>query len=70
MIEFIKKNIFIGLIFLISLILGFFTFLTFIDKGFLELTDQKPSITFDGQHIFIISIFFMIFKEVKLLIKN
>jgi hypothetical protein len=38
MIKFIKKNIFIGLIFSITLTLGFVTFLTFIDKSFLKLT--------------------------------
>ena len=37
MFDFIKKNIFIVLIFIITLSVGFLTFLTFIDKSFIEL---------------------------------
>ena len=65
MIEFIKKNIFIGLFFLISLILGFFTFLTFIDKGFLELTDLNLQLLLMGNISLLLVLFFMIFKEVR-----
>ena len=65
MIEFIKKNIFIGLFFLISLILGFFTFLTFIDKGFLELTDLNLQLLLMGNISLLLVLFFMIFKEVS-----
>ncbi|MDB2470819.1 ATP-binding protein [Candidatus Pelagibacter bacterium] len=65
MIEFIKKNIFIGLFFLISLILGFFTFLTFIDKGFLELTDLNLQLLLMGNIFLLLVLFFMIFKEVS-----
>ena len=39
MLEFIKKNIFIILIFFITLFVGFITFLTFIDKSFIELNE-------------------------------
>ena len=48
MIDFIKKNIFIILIFLISLLLGFITFLTFIDKSFLKLSDDNLQILLIG----------------------
>ena len=41
MLKFIRKNIFIILIFIITLFLGFLTFLTFIDKSFIELTDEN-----------------------------
>ena len=41
MVEFIKKNIFIILIFFITLFVGFVTFLTFIDKSFIELNDNN-----------------------------
>ena len=51
MIDFIKKNIFIGFIFLISLTLGFVTFLTFIDKSFLKLTDQNLQLLLTGNII-------------------
>ena len=39
--EFIKKNIYLILLFIITLSIGFLTFLTFIDKGFVELSDQN-----------------------------
>ena len=41
MLDFIKKNIFIGLIFIITLSVGFLTFLTFIDKSFIELNESN-----------------------------
>ncbi len=65
MIDFIKKNIFIGLMFLITLILGFVTFLTFIDKGFLKLTDQNLQLLLAGNIALLIILFYMIFKEVS-----
>ena len=37
MINFIKKNIFIIIVFIITLSLGFLTFLTFIDKSIIKL---------------------------------
>ena len=37
MLDFIKKNIFICVIFIVTLSVGFLTFLTFINKSFLEL---------------------------------
>ena len=42
--EFIKKNIYLIILFIITLSIGFLTFLTFIDKGFFELTDQNLQI--------------------------
>ena len=65
MIEFIKKNVFIGLIFLISLIVGFLTFLTFIDRSFLKLTDQNLQLLLSGNIVLLLVLFYMIFKEVK-----
>ena len=65
MIEFIKKNIFIGLVFFITLMLGFLTFLTFIDKGFLKLTDQNLQFLLTANTILLLILFYMIFKEVK-----
>ena len=41
MLEFIKKNIYLIILFIITLSIGFLTFLTFIDKGFIELTDEN-----------------------------
>ena len=37
--EFIKKNIYIIFLFIITLSIGFLTFLTFIDKGYIKLSD-------------------------------
>jgi two-component system nitrogen regulation sensor histidine kinase NtrY len=65
MIEFIKKNIFIGLVFLITLALGFVTFLTFIDKSFLKLTDQNLQYLLSANIFLLLLLFYMIFKEVN-----
>jgi len=65
MIDFIKKNIFIALVFLISLSLGFITFLTFIDKSFLKLTDNSLQVLLVGNIAILLVLFFMIFKEVN-----
>ena len=64
MIDFIKKNIFIAIIFLISLSLGFITFLTFIDKSFLELSDQNLQYLLIANIALLLTLFFMIFREV------
>ena len=65
MIDFIKKNIIIGLIFVITIILGFLTFLTFIDKSFLKLTDQNLQLLLTGNIVLLLVFFYMIFKEVN-----
>ena len=41
MLDFIKKNILIVIIFLITLFLCLLTFLTFIDKSFIKLSDAN-----------------------------
>jgi len=69
MIDFIKKNIFIILIFLISLLLGFITFLTFIDKSFLKLSDDNLQILLIGNILLLILLFLMIFSEVRTSLK-
>ena len=69
MIEFIKKNIFIGLIFLITLFLGFVTFLTFIDKSFLKLTDNNLQFLLIGNITLLLVLFYMIFVEVRASLK-
>ena len=69
MIDFIKKNIFIGLIFLITLTLGFLTFLTFIDKSFLKLTDKNLQLLLLINIVLLLVLFYMIFKEVRASLK-
>ena len=65
MIEFIKKNIFIVLVFIITLSLGFLTFLTFIDKSFIKLDDQILQLLLVINAALLILFFIMIFIEVK-----
>ena len=63
--EFIKKNIFICILFSITLSVGFLTFLTFIDKSFLELTDKNLQILLILNISLLIPLFISIFIEVK-----
>ena len=65
MIDFIKKNIIISLIFIITLSLGFLTFLTFIDKSFIKLSDENLQILLIINVVLLILFFFLIFREVK-----
>ena len=65
MIDFIKKNIFIGLLFIITLSLGFLTFLTFINKSLIELSDENLQILLIINIILLILLFSVIFREVK-----
>ena len=69
MINFIKKNIFIGLVFLITLTLAFITFLTFIDKSYLTLTDKNLQYLLGLNIILLLLLFYMIFKEVNTSLK-
>ena len=65
MIDFIKKNTFIGFIFIITLTVCFLTFLTFIDKSFLKLTDQNLELLLTANIVLSLVLFYMIFKEVS-----
>jgi len=70
MLKFIRKNIFIILTFIITLFLGFLTFLTFIDKSFIELTDDNLQYLLVSNILLLIVFFSMIFIEIKNSIKN
>jgi len=65
MFDLIKKNVFIGFIFLITLTMAFVTFLTFIDKSFLKLTDQNLQFLLSGNIALLLVFFYVIFKEVS-----
>ena len=65
MINFIKKNFFIVLVFLATLSLAFITFLTFIDKSFLKLSDDNLQILLICNIALLFFLFFMFFSEVK-----
>jgi two-component system, NtrC family, nitrogen regulation sensor histidine kinase NtrY len=66
---FIKKNIFIGLIFLITVTLSFVTFLTFIDKSFINLTDKSLQLLLIANIALLLVLFYTIFKEVSASLK-
>ena len=70
MVEFIKKNIFIILIFFITLFVGFVTFLTFIDKSFIELNDNNLQYLLIANIVLLIFLFIFVFFEIKKSIKN
>ena len=70
MTEFIKKNIFIILIFFVTLFVGFITFLTFIDKSFIELNDKNLQILLFGNIVLLLFFFIYVFFEIKKSIRN
>ena len=63
--EFIKKNIYLILLFIITLSIGFLTFLTFIDKGFIELTDQNLQILLVLNIVLLVALFVFIFGPLE-----
>ena len=70
MIDFIKKNILITLIFIITLFLAFLTFFTFIDKSFIKLNDANLQILLIVNIIFLLLFFIKIFLEVRNSLKS
>ena len=65
MLDFIKKNAFIVLVFVITLLLAFLTFLTFIDKSFIDLNDHNLQLLLVLNIILLLILFYMIFAEVR-----
>ena len=70
MLNFIKKNLFIVVIFFITLLLGFITFLTFLDKSFIKLNDENLQYLLLSNIVLLIIFFLFIFLEVKNSIKS
>ncbi len=68
--EFIKKNIYLIFLFIITLSIGFLTFLTFIDKGFIELSDNNLQLLLILNIFLLFLLFVFIFLEIKKAIKN
>ena len=70
MFRFIKDNIFISIIFIVTLAVCFITFLTFINKSFIELNE------FNLQYLLLVNIglliifFYIIFIEIKNSLRN
>ena len=65
MFDFIKKNIFIILLFTATLLIAFITFLTFIDKSFVKLSDQNLQFLLLLNSVLLIGFFIVIFKDVR-----
>ena len=65
MLSFIKRNIFIVIIFLITLTLSFITFLTFIEKSFIPATNENLKYLLLADIILLIFFFLIIFLETK-----
>jgi len=65
MTEFLKKNLIIIILFIITLFTGFFTFLTFIDKSFVKLNESNLQFLLIGNIVLLISLFILVFLEIK-----
>ena len=70
MYDFIKKNIYLIFLFIITLSVGFLTFLTFIDKSPLELSSQNLQYLLILNIVLLLLVFVFIFLEIKKAIKN
>jgi two-component system nitrogen regulation sensor histidine kinase NtrY len=70
MLDFIKKNIYIIILFIITLFIGFLTFLTFIDKSFIDLSEKNLQFLLILNIFFLFLLFVFIFREIKSAIKS
>jgi two-component system nitrogen regulation sensor histidine kinase NtrY len=70
MYDFIKKNIYLIFLFIITLSIGFLTFLTFIDKSIIELSDQNLQLLLFLNIVLLALLFIFIFLEIKKAIRN
>tara|TARA_S200000501_G_scaffold178044_1_gene167703 strand:- start:442 stop:2217 length:1776 start_codon:yes stop_codon:yes gene_type:complete len=70
MINFLKKNIFIIILSTITLFIGFLTFLTFIDRSFVELNQNNLQFLLITNIILLLLLFIFIFLEIKSSIKT
>ena len=70
MTEFIKKNIYLIFLFIITLSIGFLTFLTFIDKSFITLTPGNLQYLLVFNIFLLFILFLFVFLEIKKAIKS
>jgi two-component system nitrogen regulation sensor histidine kinase NtrY len=70
MIDFLKKNLIIIGLFIITLFIGFFTFLTFIDKSFIKLNQSNLQYLLIINIILIILLFVFVYLEIRNSIKT
>ena len=70
MLTFLKRNLFIIIIFFLTVFLSFITFLTFIDRSFIELNEQNLQLVLVVNISFLLLFFVLIFIDIKNSIKN
>ena len=70
MIDFLKKNIFIIILSSITLFIGFLTFLTFIDRSFIQLNQDNLQYLLILNIFLLVLLFTFIFFEIQKSIKN
>ncbi len=70
MTAFIKRNLFIIILFLLTVFLSFITFLTFIGRSFIELNQQNLQFVLILNIAFLLLFFVIIFIDIKNSIKN
>ncbi len=70
MLAFIKRNLFIIVIFFLTVFLSFITFLTFIDRSFIELNEKNLQLLLVFNIVFLLLFFVLIFIDIKNSIKN
>ncbi len=66
----LKRNLFIIVIFILTISLAFITFLTFIDKSFIKLNEDNLEILMISNIILVLIFFVLIFIDIKNSIKN
>ena len=66
----LKRNLFIIIIFIFTLSLAFITFLTFIDKSFIKLSENNLQSLLISNIILLLTFFAVIFIDIKNSIKN
>ena len=70
MFRLIKEYIFIAIIFIVTLSVGFLTFLTFINKSFIKLTESNLQYLLLSNIVLLIVFFYIIFREIRNSLKN
>ena len=70
MLALLKRNLFIIVIFIFTLLLAFLTFLTFIGKSFVELNDNNLQYLLILNFVLLIVFFILIFIDIRNSIKN
>ena len=66
----LKRNLFIIVIFILTISLGFLTFLTFINKSFIKLNEDNLEILLISNICLVLLFFVLIFIDIKNSIKN